>query len=790
MTGPKIKTVDSDRRFSLLDNALFVCILVVIVLRTTFTEAPSAQASQISGAINDTVYSLCLSAILIFAPLLWLTARLFAGRFSFKFTPLHLGLAIFLIAEVIATFYASNKRSAITASLTMLAPLIMTPLLARLLDTSAKIKILLIVIISLGGVAAWQSAEQYFVSNNIMLEQYKNDPESILQPLNIQPGSLNHMLLEHRIISKDVRAFFTTSNSAGSFAILAVFASIALFAELLKIRKTSNIQLVNLILAASALVIVLFGLIITRSKGAIAAFLIALVVLAMLLLIKHRKLSKNIILAGCVIGFLTLIPVIASYGLKHGRLPGGNSMLVRWQYWHASAKMFLDHPFTGVGPGNFTTSYRLYKPPEALETVSDPHCFVLSTLTQLGVLGLAGFLIFVLTPLWKTSLACPELSRRDDPIHLENTPAPNFKKLAFISALVPVIAMLILRPFLLPPGTASSFDEKLYVFFTDYLAPAAAFAVAFGLIAKSLQITLITGSGKSRQWQIAFALQNTSLTSISLFAALLAVLIHNLIDFAIFESGVLISFCALLACLMSLNNTHLPSIVHRPSSIVHRLLSVLCLLSTVLCLFFFFTFALLPVAKSTSLINQARRPMSLGQYLVAHNILDAATEADQLSPDAPLTNGRLYLQHFNSPIMPQQQTLDGAEQALFIAAQRNPNDSRCFESLAEVYYIRSRLFPDQNEMWLNSALNSIQNAVSLYPGEADSHLRLAQIADELNQTDLALKHYQKTVEIEDGFREMFKQMYPGREVFSRLGNDKYSLAKQRIQNLLPKSPQP
>ena len=71
-----------------------------------------------------------------------------------------------------------------------------------------------------------------------MLEQYKDDPNSILQPLGIQPGSLNHMLLEHRIYSKDVRASFTTSNSAGSFAILASFASIALLAERLKNRKT------------------------------------------------------------------------------------------------------------------------------------------------------------------------------------------------------------------------------------------------------------------------------------------------------------------------------------------------------------------------------------------------------------------------------------------------------------------------------------------------------------------------------------------------------------------------
>jgi tetratricopeptide (TPR) repeat protein len=132
--------------------------------------------------------------------------------------------------------------------------------------------------------------------------------------------------------------------------------------------------------------------------------------------------------------------------------------------------------------------------------------------------------------------------------------------------------------------------------------------------------------------------------------------------------------------------------------------------------------------------------------------------------------------------------LDDAEQALFTAAQRNPTDNGIFESLTEIYYLRSRLQPDQKDQYLNSALQSALTAVELYPGDAQLHLRLAQIADELGQMDLALKHYQKAVEIEDAFRTQFRMMYPGREVFSRLGNDKYYFARQRIKELLSKSP--
>ena len=103
-------------------------------------------------------------------------------------------------------------------------------------------------------------------------------------------------------------------------------------------------------------------------------------------------------------------------------------MLVRWQYWDASVKMFLDNHIIGVGGGNFSSYYPQYKTPSAPETVSDPHCFVLSILTQYGPLALLGFLIIILVPLWRNSL--------DDNINLKTTQARNFINLATLCAIV------------------------------------------------------------------------------------------------------------------------------------------------------------------------------------------------------------------------------------------------------------------------------------------------------------------------------------------------------------------
>jgi hypothetical protein len=179
--------------------------------------------------------------------------------------------------------------------------------------------------------------------------------------------------------------------------------------------------------------------------------------------------------------------------------------------------------------------------------------------------------------------------------------------------------------------------------------------------------------------------------------------------------------------------------------------------------------------------------MILGQAQLAHNYLDAATDDDPLSPDAPAMNGRLYIQSFFRYDAQKEQILNNAEQAFFIAAQRNPQDYKNFDALAEVYSLYARLQSDKGDLWLNKALESASVAVSLYPGDADLRLRLAQIAEDLGQTDLALQNYKTAVQIENGFREQFRLMYPDRKLVSRLDEDKYFFATQRIKDLEQKT---
>ena len=77
----------------------------------------------------------------------------------------------------------------------------------------------------------------------------------------------------------------------------------------------------------------------------------------------------------------------------------------------------------------------------------------------------------------------------------------------------------------------------------------------------------------------------------------------------------------------------------------------------------------------------------------------------------------------------------------------------------------------------------MKEAIQRYPNAGRLHFEAGGLAEEIGKKKSALRHYKRAVEIEDEYRRVFREMYPGREMFSRLGEDKYRVAKQKISGL-------
>jgi hypothetical protein len=753
------------KRLTYLEYALLGLCLCVIALRCTYTEGPPMQSTTAAANLGDNLYSLSLSAVLIFSFIVWIVVTFWTSRLSYCVTGIETGLGIFCLAAIIAGFGASDKRLAITDVAVFLAPVLMALLLVQILDSYQKIKLVLAVIVALGAVSAFQSIWQWQIDNAAMIEEYERNPQSLLEPLGIDPGTFQQFLFEHRLYSKGVRGFFTTRNSAGSFALMALFAGIVLFSEKFKKRKSDPGGSLYLFACGFIVVIVFFNLVLTRSKGAFIGLFLAAVVYGIIRAFGNRlKTHRKAMLVVFVLLCIAVACAIALYGVKHDRLPAGSSMLVRWQYWRASAQMYADNPLTGVGPGNFGHYYPRYKPPAALESVSDPHNFVLSILTQYGPLGLIGFLLMLVLPIWTmTSAGEKDISGKTADHQ------PSVQKLATVFAIVISAALLLIRPILMVTSQANAFAVIVYLVVTVYIAPVAVFFIAYIVITGPL----------SKEQQKGVETPNTN-TSALLFCAVLAVVLHNLIDFAIFEPAVLTVFWAVFACLIAAHSHRKPLL--RLSLKTAPSMRLSAAVGAVAMAVIYINYLLAPVAHSAIDIQRANQMVSYGRFQDAHQLLGKAAEADPLSASAPAFNGRLYLHRFGSRPGNDPDLLVRAAEWLKTAIGRNSAAFKNYERLTDTYMLLAEDSPGQERAdWLDRALVAASEAVERYPGCGRLHFKLAQVAEKLGKTDMAIEHYDRATKIEDAYRDQFRRIYPERkEVVSRLGEERYSDAKQKV----------
>jgi hypothetical protein len=747
---------------SVLDFVLLAAVLGILALRVTYTEAPTAQTLTLSTAVTDTLYTITISGVLLFLPLCWLLWRTSTGHLRYRPTGLEVGLAVFCLAAILSAWGASDKRLAVNHTAMLLGPMVAASVLAQILNRRTLVRLVLLVIAACAVVSAYQCAEQYLVSNQVTIEQYEQSPEVLLGPLGIEPGTFQHFLFEHRLYSRGIRGFFTTSNSAASFALLASFAAVVLLARKDADSEPPASKLRGRLAPLCGGAIVIAGLLLTQSKGGILAFLVAGAVLGAALWIRRwfAAQTKQVLIGAMLVGVLLLGGLsyaLISYGLEHGRLPGGNSMLVRWQYWEAAGRMYANHPFTGVGPGNFASHYPHYKPPAALESVADPHNFTLSFLTQYGPLGLLGFLVMVFAPLSRCVTSC--FHCRSD---AEDTAGLPSKRLALAALGIVASCLLFLRPMLIPASAADSLDVLLYQFITLYVTPVAAFLIGFLLLAFPLD------AGTRRQSQASRAVLVAALVS-----AVLGVLLHNLIDFALFEPGVWTAFWIVIACLAG---TSLPP--QRGPSASKRITpgrKLAAAVAAMVAVGLYGWFVWRPVQAATSCTQRAHRAAAVGQFDEAHRLLEAAFAADPLSA-APLSlNGRLYVQQYERTGREQRRLLEEALRCFRRATAVSPADYKNYEKLGMVYALLGR--------WQES-YDWYRKTTVLYPGCGRIWLGLAEAAEQIGEEELATAYYCRAIEIEDEYRRQFRQMYPKRDkVVSRIGEENYRRAKERLEKL-------
>jgi O-antigen ligase len=714
--------------------------LTVLCLRVTITEAPPIPLSAKALILADPLYSVLVSCVLFALCAIWWLRRLLGYGAAYRRTGLEFGLGVLFLAALLSTPLASDRRLAINHTLIFFAPALAALILVQLLDRPGRMRLVLIFLIALGILSTVNGFNQFTSENSEMIRQYEEDPAKMLEPLGVTDDPLQRFMFKHRLYTRGVRSYFTTRNSAACFGLISLFAALALFH--FKAHGVSKRT------ALACLGLLGLGLILFRSK----ASLLGLMAGGMALLLWHRYAAwisrhRRGLTAILLVGGIAGAAAVGLYGSQRGTLPGGQSMTVRWQYWQAAGRMVADHPWLGVGPGNFAPWYQHYKVPEALEAVADPHNLLLSILTQYGPLGLIGLGIVLLGPFWKS--AAPSSSQAP------TAPGPSRRQQAILTGIALAAALLVLRPVLVPLPPVDIAAVQIYLYVSQRLFP---FGLALALVLWLLR-PKATGSPLRPPWHAAA------------LCGVLAALTANLTDFAVFEPAVLMGIWFLAACGLARNRAKGNHEAAPPAPRAVALGAGILILTGAS----IYGLAVRPVTASIDWISQAQQAMERGQYDQAQRCLARAVEADPWSSLAPMTAGSACLAEYEHGPARNRETLLQAVGQFTLATERHPADYRPFERLGHTHALLGN--------W-DQAYSAYLAAAERYPGIARLQVDLGQMAEKRGDASQALVHYRQALSIEDRFRVAFAAMYPEEEAtVSRLGVQAYRFALSRIEPL-------
>lgn len=265
---------------------------------------------------------------------------------------------------------------------------------------------------------------QLLVEHPATVAQFEANRAQMLAAQGLEDGSAGARAFERRLRQPEATGWIGFSNVTASFL---AAGGVALAAVALSARKP--VMAIAGVGGFVAVAMVIHG----SSKGAMVAVVLGLACVAFGRFAPKRWTRGRKRLAFALAGLVVLGPLLAlvARGMV-GEAVGELSLLFRWFYVEAAARIALENPLLGVGPGGFKDAYALAKNPISPENAASPHSVVFDAAATMGpAVGLValGFLVFIA---WRAAGALfqpsPKRERVDPPA--DERPMPRLALLA------------------------------------------------------------------------------------------------------------------------------------------------------------------------------------------------------------------------------------------------------------------------------------------------------------------------------------------------------------------------
>ncbi|MFQ6014410.1 MAG: O-antigen ligase family protein [Anaerolineae bacterium] len=143
---------------------------------------------------------------------------------------------------------------------------------------------------------------------------------------------------------------------------------------------------------------------VVRSRRALILFLILLILAVVGLLLGGVGLLPTVITQR----FLDFLPYLGVVDIGRVEVTPENwAIIERMAHWIAGWRMFSDHPWLGVGVGNYAAVYPAYALPGWEDPLGHAHNYYLNVAAEAGLLGLMAYLIFVAACFWQAWRTLP-----------------------------------------------------------------------------------------------------------------------------------------------------------------------------------------------------------------------------------------------------------------------------------------------------------------------------------------------------------------------------------------------
>ncbi len=542
----RVKAEASGVAVMLTRLALGICIATSIARATMLEtirlpqfERWALQAPRTPGAATSLVLDLacCIPALLVLTRLAIDPG--YALRRSWSYVPMAL-LAGWLI---LSPLWASDRFAASVSAANFCAALVLLWSVSQLVRSWMHLRLVSAFAFALLVILVAQGIYYRVVDYPDLQANWSRNSAKYLEERQLTPGSFPARRFEHMVVNSKVMAFSVSANTYAALIVMTTLISVGIALQR-RAHGDSWGWVLPIILVIPAM---FWMLLLAQSKAASATLFLGMVLFAVVWrvggwMIRFPRTFYVVTIAVLICGAGALV----GYGLQHGRL-FDDSLSFRWRYWVASARLFARHPITGVGWENFGENYLSVRLPIASEEIRDPHNFIVRFFVELGAMGGALMLLWMLRYWWEatvtqgkhepapilaSALGAPPRPRSGN-ARASSLPA-SYEALGSgeSSAALPAVASIAAGAVLL--NVLSSIDFAQF----DYaLMELVKRAVMFALLVVAAGVAVVRSLRRQ-----ALDDRPAPLVLHAILIALAMFLVHNLIDFSLFELGALFTF--------------------------------------------------------------------------------------------------------------------------------------------------------------------------------------------------------------------------------------------------------